>query len=85
MKIRVEQVVTASAYADIDLPDGRTWEDVEDFSLRYDELTLTFKDGEQEEFQLGSELQEDMPETKRPIPIYITDEDGNTLDAAIDI
>jgi hypothetical protein len=50
----------------VKLPDGRKWEDVEDFGVVWNELYLTFKDGTKCEIELPEIEPENYHDWKRP-------------------
>jgi hypothetical protein len=53
MRIRINTSYTIYASVDHDLPDGKTWKDVESHFIKYTMLELTFKDGSKHEIDCG--------------------------------
>jgi hypothetical protein len=74
--IRVDTQYTMAYETEIDLPEGKTWEDVKSWYIKYHSLFVVFNDGTTEEHNLDDNGWED---SKRPdgIQIYKIDEDGN--------
>jgi hypothetical protein len=74
--IRVDTQYTMAYETEIDLPEGKTWEDVKSWYIKYHSLFVVFNDETIEEHNLDDNGWED---SKRPdgIQIYKIDEDGN--------
>jgi hypothetical protein len=74
--IRVDTQYTMAYETEIDLPEGKTWEDVKSWYIKYHSLSVVFNDETIEEHNLDDNGWED---SKRPdgIQIYKIDEDGN--------
>ena len=77
MKVRVETNYTAGGSTEVDLPEGRTWDDVKDFYVKWGVLYITFKDGQEfkEELNDGVEVYD----MKRPAEVTVYDEEDNEL------
>jgi hypothetical protein len=56
MKIAIEASYTAYAQGIVDLPDGKTWDDVEHVSVRYSTVSVQFK-GEPNWTELDGEVE----------------------------
>lgn len=64
---------SAGASADFELPEGKTWEDVDYWHVKWDTLYLTLKDGTEVEIQLaisGAEI-----DYKRPTEVDVVEDD----------
>tara|TARA_Y100000389_G_scaffold148757_1_gene147936 strand:+ start:644 stop:898 length:255 start_codon:yes stop_codon:yes gene_type:complete len=74
--IRVDTQYTMAYETEIDLPEGKTWEDVKSWYIKYHSLSVVFNDETTEEHNLDDNGWED---SKRPdgIQIYKIDEDGD--------
>jgi len=74
--IRVDTQYTMAYETEIDLPEGKTWEDVKSWYIKYHSLSLVFNDDTTVEHYLGDDGWED---SKRPdgIQFYKIDEDGD--------
>lgn len=79
MKYQIECTYLAGPTATVELPDGKTWDDVASWYVKWDTMNIVFKD--------GTELNEDLNSTslevvdwKRPtsVSIYAIDPDGKT-------
>lgn len=77
--------INCSLYAgvsgQVELPEGKTWRDVQDWYVKWDTLFVTFKSGEQSEHPLNSDGL-DAIDWKRPrsVEVYAVDEEtGETL------
>lgn len=71
----------AGTSANVELPDGMTWDDVEYFYVRWDVLHIQWKSGGDWEYELGSDAL-DCIDWKRPqsTEVYKVDEStGETL------
>lgn len=69
----------AGTTAMVDFPEGKTWEDVESWYVKWDTLHITFKDATTLEKELNSgDL--DMVDWKRPasVNVYVVNDDGKT-------
>ena len=79
MKVAVNCMLYAGTTGYAELPEGRTWEDVEHWFVKWDSLFLSFRDGTDTEIELNSNT-EDVIDWKRPssVEIYGTDEEGQT-------
>jgi hypothetical protein len=74
--IRVDTQYTMAYETEINLPEGKTWEDVKSWYIKYHSLSVVFIDDTTVEHYLDDDGWED---SKRPdgIQIYKIDEDGN--------
>ena len=74
--IRVDTQYTMAYETEIDLPEGKTWEDIKSWYIKYHSLSVVFNDETTEEHNLDDNGWED---SKRPdgIQIYKIDENGN--------
>lgn len=74
--IRVDTQYTTYYETEINLPEGKTWEDVKSWYIKYHSLSLVFNDDTTVEHYLGDYCDEDR---KRPdgIQFYKIDEDGD--------
>jgi hypothetical protein len=74
--IRVDTQYTMAYETEINLPEGKTWEDVKSWYIKYHSLSVVFNDDTTVEHYLDDDGWED---SKRPdgIQIYKIDEDGN--------
>jgi len=43
-KVRIDLTFSCDVTADVELPEGKNWEDVEDFQIKWDVLKIKFKD-----------------------------------------
>jgi hypothetical protein len=77
MQIRIDQNLSAGCSSIIDLPKDKTWNDVEDWFIKWDTIHLFFKDGTSEEIELHSDGLEAI-DWKRPDSVTIYDEDAET-------
>jgi len=76
----IEMSLTANAAGSVEFPEGKTWDDVGDFYIRYDTLYVQFEGSpEWAEFPLHSgghvEISWKHPDTAR---VYPVDEDEGT-------
>jgi len=75
--------VTASystgSTGDVEFPEGRSWEDVEDWYVKWDTLHVVFKDGVGFEAKLNSRTDGET-DWKYPsdVSVYAVDENGDT-------
>lgn len=79
MKYAIITTYSVSAVNDIDLGD-KTWDDVEDWYIRWVTLHVRFKGSDKfEEFDLPSEAEGDTIDWKRPAEtqVFEFDEDGD--------
>ena len=61
----------------IDLPEGRTWEDVDGWGVKYDTLHVTWRDGTTAELPFHADLELDAVDTKRPdVEAFVATSDG---------
>ena len=70
----------AGASANVAFPEGKTWEDVKDWYVKWDILHVQFEgELEMREFPLNSDSL-DVIDWKRPtsVSVYATDDEGNT-------
>ena len=73
--------INASYYAGtmgfVTLPDGKTWEDVSEWFVKWDKIYIEFEDNTKFECELDSETL-NIIDWKRPIDqsVYTVDEDG---------
>jgi len=65
MKVSVTTDYMVSVETVFDLPEGKTWDDVQDWFVKYDFLFITMKDGEKLEVRLD-EATWDHVDFKRP-------------------
>ena len=74
--IRVDTQYTMAYETEINLPEGKTWEDVKSWYIKYHSLSVVFNDDTTVEHYLDDDGWEN---SKRPddIQIYKIDEDGN--------
>ena len=64
------------AHASVEFPDGKTWDDVEDWYVKWDYLHIKFKDSEKwEEFYLDANTSSDSTDWKRPLSVSVYPED----------
>ena len=74
--------INASYYAGtvgfVTLPDGKTWEDVSEWFVKWDRIYIEFKDNTTWSCELNSETM-DTINWKRPrdVSVYTVDENGN--------
>ena len=74
--IRVDTQYTMAYETEINLPEGKTWEDVKSWYIKYHSLSVVFNDDTTVEHYLDDD---GWGNSKRPdgIQIYKIDEDGN--------
>ena len=79
-KYCVSATYSTGAQGFVTFPDGKTWEDVEDWYVKWDTLWVQWSGGpeEYEEFSLNSDTS-DSTDWKRPIDVsvYAVDADGD--------
>lgn len=78
--IRIQQLIYASAEAWVTLPDGKEWSDVVDRSVSFDTIKIKFNDGSEFEEKLDSDVTGSAADTKRPVSVYVMNEDGEDID-----
>ena len=64
----IETTYTICSSTSIDLPEGKTWDDVDDFWAKWDTLHVNFKDGTSMEHELDTDVtnaQLKIPDTLR--------------------
>jgi hypothetical protein len=90
-KMNNKYAISASYYAgtmgDVTLPDGKTWDDISDWFIKWDTIYIEFEDGTKYKQELNSETL-NIVDWKRPINCmaYETDKDGEpNWDKEIDI
>lgn len=78
MKIVLEVVYQISSHTTIDLPEGKTWDDVAEWDTSWGILRLKFKDGTEREFE-SDDVSSDSIDWKCPdtVKIFKADEDGD--------
>jgi hypothetical protein len=76
MQIRIDQNLSAGCSSIVTIPNGKTWDDVEDWYIKWDRLHIFFKDGSSTEIELDSDT--DIIDWKRPDSVTIYDEDTAT-------
>jgi hypothetical protein len=90
-KMNNKYAISASYYAStmgtVTLPDGKTWDDVSDWWIKWDDIYIEFKDGTKYGQGLNSE-EHNIVDWKRPIDsmVYSTDENGEpNWDEEVDV
>jgi len=80
MKVTVEASYHISFTGQIELPEGKTWADVEDYSVNLNSLRVKFYDDPTwHEFNYEREERADDIDYSRPLDIVILDDDGQEL------
>ncbi len=76
MKYQIECSLHAGTTGCVELPEGRTWDDVATWYVKWDTLYATFKDGTQFDHDLNSDTFE-VIDWKRPksVEVYAIDEE----------
>ena len=70
---------TIAASGDIELPEGKGVEDIEDVFVKWGDVTITFKDGSTHTVADATEVETDSVDWKRPISVDLMDESYNTV------
>jgi hypothetical protein len=71
MKVRVETTYSGCISSYVELPEGKTWDDVEDFYVKWHVLNVKFKDGDWQELaELEEPLSDDI-DYKRPDTVSV--------------
>jgi hypothetical protein len=74
MKVNVYAYYSNCSITEVELPEGKTWDDVLHYGIKWGTLYITWKDSETpEEFQLSEDYLEG--DYKRPDNIVVYDED----------
>ena len=78
MKITIETNYTATSHTTVELPDGKTWDDVEDFYVKWGVLRVRFKGSEAYQDFDTDEVSLESTDFKYPdrTVIWHTDKDG---------
>jgi|OM-RGC.v1.033378410 hypothetical protein len=74
--IQIQSHWDSYSYKEVELPEGKTLNDVKSFSQKYNTVFLDFKDGSNCEIEKD---EEDYDYEKRPWKIVITNEQGDEL------
>ena len=79
MKVTIETGYIVMVATQIELPEGKIWDNVEDFYVKWGTLDLRFKDGSTIEHDCG-EPNADADDFKRPdhVHVFAVKEDGET-------
>lgn len=78
MKYAISNSYNSTTVGYVKFPEGKTWDDVDDWYVKWDTLNVQFKgEHEWQEFELGSDSGE--IDWKRPnsTSVHPTDEEGN--------
>ena len=54
MKVRIEATYETSAVATLDLPEGKTWDDVKEYWIKWGTAVIEFEDGSKLEHELDA-------------------------------
>jgi hypothetical protein len=80
MKVTVEGSYNISFTGQVELPEGKTWADVEDYSVHWSSLRVKFNDDPTwHEFNYEDEERTNDVDYSRPVHIVILDEEGQEL------
>jgi len=73
--------MSCAVTSDVELPDGRTWDDVKEWYVKWGELVVTFKDGSTSVIEMLIDEEESV-NWKRPIltEVYAVNNDGDWVD-----
>lgn len=71
MKIVIECTYTLFSHTVIELPEGKTWDDVEDSFVKWDKLNIQFKGGDGYEEFTTDDASLDSVDFKRPDRVMI--------------
>lgn len=73
----VSVTINATYYSniswDVQLPEGRIWDDVQEAHIKWDSIGITWKDGTEDSIQMAF-MQED-GDTKRPLSFTVNDDE----------
>lgn len=86
MKVAVSTTMFCGGLGYAELPEGKTWDDVETWHIKWDNLNLLFKDGSTASLPLESEVNDGI-DWKRPLSATIhpvSDEDVTDYDTELD-
>ena len=77
MRVRVNTEYRAGGSTEVELPEGKTWEDVKHHYVKWGVLYITFKDGHKIEQSLDDDVE--IYDMKRPAEVTVYDEEDNEL------
>ena len=84
MKYRINTTFIAEAESAVELPPGKTWDDVQSWYIKWDTLNIVFKDGTEFSEDLNSDSL-DAVDWKRPqtVDIYAIEDGKTNYDRAV--
>lgn len=84
MKYRINTTFIAEAESAVELPPGKTWDDVQSWYIKWDTLNIVFKDGTEFSEDLNSDSL-DAIDWKRPqtVDIYAIEDGKTNYDRAV--
>ena len=77
MKVNIQAYYTTVNSTEVELPEGKTWDDVSNYWIKWGILYITWSDGQNQEINLSSEFE--TGDTKFPDSYWVFTEDMNEL------
>ena len=71
MKVQIVPTYIASISTEIELPEGKTWEDVDQWWIKWNTIHITFNDGTEHDDEL--DYGTDIIDWKRPANVVVYD------------